>query len=398
MTSIAIRPARYRQFGDASGCAFWLVTNHALKEAFRIEEASGYAEVRIAGCDSSEEFLELLATRMPEPAHVLVILPHSFFYSPPPARIGRRKLMAMACNSTPTSLETIAYFLDVIERTDPAAQQAFADRFFTLGEASDHLEFVDVRNQTYAQGTHATFEHLSDHYEWNQQAGPLDWGMQQLAPAGEISVLPVQILRFDAALRLPINGELAFHGQPVLHAGTPSFTREDQARIHERLATMGAHAVVATVRNGVVDGLRATHPDATPAVEMLEALYTVDSRFRIIWEVGFGINTALRALLPGNHAMNEVHGGSGFGALHYGMGLTPFTQYHLDIICPGTSVLGKDGALLFGCADGAELASHARVPLPPSRLERAMVTPQVSQPNAAATPTSPMTRDVQVSK
>jgi hypothetical protein len=262
--------------------------------------------------------------------------------------MGRRKLMMMACNSTPTSLDAVKYFLDVIERTDPQQQEEFADRFFMLGEASEHLEFVDPRYGTYASGTHARFEHLRDHYEWNQQAGLLQWGGQQLAPAGEISVLPIEILRFDATLRLPINGHVAFHGQPVLHSGSPSYLREDQARIHAALASVGNHAVIATTENGIISSLRATHAEAEPAVKMLEAMFEVDSRYRIIWEVGFGINAALKTLLPGNHAMNEVFGGSGRGALHFGLGLTPFTQYHLDIICPGTRVLGHKGEVLFG--------------------------------------------------
>ena len=98
--------------------------------------------------------------------------------------------MAMACNSTPTPMEVVEHFLRVIERTDPKEQQAFADRFFERVEAADHLEMVDE-----ACGTRAVFEHFSQDYEWNQQAGPIDWGTQQIAPSGEISVLPINILK-----------------------------------------------------------------------------------------------------------------------------------------------------------------------------------------------------------
>lgn len=344
---ITIRPDRYRQYGPPDGSTFCLVTNSALVDRFRIEEIA-YERSMIVPFNRGDSFDDLLERVVPEPAHVLVVSPNAFFWSPAPEKIGRRKLMVMACNSTPTSMEAVEYFLDVIERTDPDFQEAFADRFFALGEASEYLEFVDDAYSTYASGSHATFEHLSDHYEWNQQAGPLEWGGQQLAPAGEISVLPVDILRFDATLRLPINGEIAFRGYPVLHSGAPSYLREDQERIHRALASLNDHAVIATVHNGIISGLRATHPEAQPAVRMLEAMFEVDSRYRIIWEVGFGINTALASPLPGNHAMNEVFGGSGHGALHYGMGLTPYTQYHLDIICPGTRVVGSRGELLFG--------------------------------------------------
>ena len=106
--------------------------------------------------------------------------------------------------------------------------------------------------------------------------------------------------------------------------------------------------MIASVRNGIIENLRATDAEGESAVAMLEAMFEVDSRYRIIWEIGFGINMALTRPLPGNHAMNEVFGGTGCGALHYGMGLTPYTQYHLNIICPGTSVVGVGGQVLFG--------------------------------------------------
>lgn len=52
-------------------------------------------------------------------------------------------------------------------------------------------------------------------------------------------------------------------------------------------------------------------------------------------------------MLAGNHAMNEVYGGTK-GCLHWGIGLTPFTQYHLDIISPGTTVSNDRGDPLIG--------------------------------------------------
>jgi len=317
-----------------------------VRGAFRIQEASAYMRGEILGCDSSDEFRTLLATRIPEPAHVLVILPHSLFCSPPPESIGRRKLVAMACHSTAASLETIGYFLDVIEQTNPAAQEAFAKRFFTLAAASAQLELIHPSDRR-GSGTHATVAHLSDQFAWNLQAGPLEWGTQQLGPAGEISVLPAPILRFDAALRLPIDGELTFQGTPVLHAGTAPYTREDQARIHAQLNVLADHAVVAAVRNGEIEDLRPADSDAAPAASMLETLFTADARYRIVWEVGFGINTALRAVRPGNHAMNEVYGASN-GVVHFGFGLTPSTQYALILPAIGTMAVGANGAVLAG--------------------------------------------------
>ncbi len=36
------------------------------------------------------------------------------------------------------------------------------------------------------------------------------------------------------------------------------------------------------------------------------------------------------------------------GSVHFGLGMLPYTQYHLDIICPNIAVLGKDEQIIFG--------------------------------------------------
>lgn len=341
MSAIAVRPSRYRQFGPAEGSVFCFVTNRDIADRFTLEADGAYSEYRVLTYDQGDSFEELLRTRIPEPAHVLVASPNCFFRSPDPARVGQRKLMAMACNSTPTPLDALAHFLGVMERTDPDRQQAFADRFFELGQASERLEIV---NETY--GTRATFDHLNDSYEWNQQAGPIEWGGQQIAPGGEISVLPIDIWKFSASLSLAVNGEIALCGLPILHSGEPSFLREDQARIFSHLRHIEHNALVARVKDGVITDFAPTRADAAPAARMFEAMVEVDSRYRIIWEIGFAVNTDLD-LLWDNYAMNEVYG-SRNGCLHWGLGLTPYTQYHLDIISPGTRVFGRGGELLLG--------------------------------------------------
>ena len=49
--------------------------------------------------------------------------------------------------------------------------------------------------------------------------------------------------------------------------------------------------------------------------------------------------------------MNEVYGGTE-GCLHWGLGLTPYTQYHLDIISPGTTVYTDAGEVVLGVPGG----------------------------------------------
>lgn len=339
---VIVHPERYRQFGEPDGASFCLITNPDLKDRFVIQDRGAYRSTTTVTFDVGDSVEDLLRTAVPERAHILVISPQWLFRSPLAEHLGStRKLMAMPCNSTPTSLPAIAHFLKAMERTDPNAQQVFADRFFELAESSDQLEIVDDR-----YGTRAVFQHLAADYEWNLQAGVLEWGAQQLAPSGEISALPTQVMQFDPSLRLEIDGELALRGQPIVHSGMPSFSRSDQARLYERLAAAQEHAMIATVRGGVVTGLQATHPDAEPAAQMLDSLFEVDSRYRTIWELGVGINAALE-LVPGNLGMNEVYGSLN-GTVHCGFGLTPFTQYAIIVLCPGSRLYGRDRAVLAG--------------------------------------------------
>lgn len=341
--AIVVDPARVGQFGPPEGATFCLVTNPELRDAFAVRTEARYASLDVVATRDDVEFEDLIRD-LPEPAHVLVISPNRFFESPPDDVIGpRRKLVAMACNSTPTTLDTIRHFLGVVERTSSDDQDRFAEHFFGLVEEADELRIVNR-----AVGTELVFQHFSDEvdYVWNQQGGSLDWGEQQILPSGEISVLPVEIRSFGEDLRLVLDGELTFHGHPILHNGTPSFTRPDQARVHAELEAMQHTPLVATVKDGHITDVRATGAAGAPAQRMLEALMEVDSRYRKVWEIGFAHNVALD-LLAGNHAMNEVYGGDR-GCLHWGLGLTPYTQYHLDVISPGTEVLTDTGELVLG--------------------------------------------------
>lgn len=343
MRKVTIRPERLRNFGSvADGTVFCLVTNPSYMGSFEIERGGRYADYRVFAYDGEAPFGDFLNAEVPENAHVLVILPNFYFRSPRPEDLRKtRKLGVMACSSTPSSLQAIDHFVRMAERTDPDLQERMADEFFALGEAAGALRFVDPD-----YGTEAEFSHLSEDLGWHEQIGSLDWGQQQLFPSGEISVLPVQVFGQNIELTLEVNGELAFRGHPVLHSGTPSFLPEDQERIFAKLCTMRDHAVIAKLSGGRISELRPSHPDCAPAAEMLDRMCDVDSRYRTLLEIGFGINTGM-ALFPGNSAMNEVYGGER-GVVHFGLGLIPYTQYHLDIIVPGTLVLDRRGGRVFG--------------------------------------------------
>jgi len=340
---IIVRPHLYHQLGAAGGVHFRVLTNDRLSASLRIDDAGIYASTGIITFGDEKELAALFeGIALPTPGHVLVIAPDSGFSSPAPERLGpQRKLLVLPCNASAIQDADIQHYLAAMEATDVLAQKAWSDRFFRLGESSGHLAFTDE-----AAGTRARFDHRDRGYEWFEQLGPVEWGGQQFCPAGEISVLPLSHGRFDSSRRLALTGELALRGLPIVHSGTPSFLREDQERIFAELASLEGSTVIAGVEDGVIRSLRADGAGGGRARAMLEALFQVDSRYRIIWEIGIGSNTTM-ALLPANRTPNEAYGHHQ-GCVHWGLGLTPWTQYHVDLLCPDTLVATDRGERLAG--------------------------------------------------
>src|SRR5262249_8522933 len=161
------------------------------------------------------------------------------------------------------------------------AQEKFSDRFFELAERGETLEYHDAEF-----GTTAVLQLFTQDLIWNQQAGWVDWGEQQIVPSGEVSVLPIEITDFDATLSLPLDGEIIIRGHPILHSGTPSFTLRDQKRIYDRLSPLRENPVKATVEAGWITRLETLSAGAIDVIDMMESMFAVDSRYRIVWEIG----------------------------------------------------------------------------------------------------------------
>lgn len=338
---IAIKPHKYQQYGDDTEIHFRVITDVELTPQLSLEGDARYLSQEVISCVDLENIFQVIAT-IPRPAHILILFRTALFVSPPPELLGKHaKLLVMAAYSTPLDVEDIAYFLSAIEKTDIASQQIWADRFFDTGNHSKCLYFIDEETQTIA-----TFRHLHQDYEWFDQIGVLPWGGQQFCPSGEISCLPLPHGQYHAEHSFDLNGEITLHGIPIINSGLPSFLRSDQERIYQQLSTLIEHPVIAAVSNGVIQNIRCPSIQGKSALAMLEALFTVDSRYTLIWELGFGANTNIKPR-PGNKAPNECFGGKN-GCIHFGLGLTPWTQYHLDLLSPNTIVQNEHGQCLTG--------------------------------------------------
>lgn len=359
---LSINPADVKCFSDTKDMHFCLVTNSCLSDKINLINDGQYLSYNKILFDSSsngsverlkDNFIQILENKIPENAHVLVIAPDNYFRAP--ETVGpKRKVITLPCNSTPTDLETIRSFWDIIVKTDPQSQETKAQHFFSTAEQADYLKFVDYHNKT-----SSIFKHMNDDYVWNEQGGFLNYGDQQLAPAGEINVFNLPVQEFDEDLRLDFNGTLAFHGFPIVHSGTPSFKKADQLRIYNALKNLVDHPIIADVQDGEIHNLTANSKEGEIAVNILQSLFNVDSRYRILLEIGFGINTSSQ-IIPGNHAMNETYGGDN-GVAHFGLGIIPYTQYHIDIICPNLKVITNKGELLIGYDESASNIKRKKV-------------------------------------
>jgi hypothetical protein len=319
---------------------FCLVVDAAARDAYELA-GGDYGRAEVLGLPPGVDLDRFLPERVPDGAHVLVVCPERFLASPGEEAIGDRQLAVLPAGSTPLTPEQVRHFLAVAERTDAERQAKIAAAFFDAVERTDHLRIVDAR-----YGTEAVFRHRSGDYSWNQQAGPLSPGEQQIVPGGELSVLPVDIVGFDADARLDVTGRLALRGWPIVHRADEPGDAADQAELFTALRSMAGGAVVVEVADGVIRGYSPADEGARPAAAALETLLAADPRYRTLWELGFGINAELEQL-PANCGPNEVYGGAD-GAFHLGLGLTPWTRFALTFSCPDSAVTDADGEVLLG--------------------------------------------------
>lgn len=338
---IEVNPSALRQF-DGSSSAFFLVTDADLADLFKLMD-NHYERADIVAIQDGGNLGELIS-ELPDGASVLVAAPRTFIRSTDLEALGERRVAVMPCGSTPVQPEHIRHFLKVIERTDPAAQTEHADRFFESLTA-------DLRLVNDSQRTECTFDASDDEYVWNQQAGVLGPGEQQIAPAGELSVLPMEITDFDPTRRLALNGSLTLRGEPIVHAGYDLALTGAQAALYEKLVALRRNPVIAEVEQGLITHCRAASqsPEGIRAAAALNDLLRSDERYRAVWELGFGINTAM-SIVPANCGLNEVYGATN-GVVHLGIGLTPFTQFALTFLCPDTRLVDGASTTLLGPVD-----------------------------------------------
>lgn len=340
MGEFQVDPDRLSQFG-ARNPTFCLVTTAGRENDFKVLPAASYEACTTVMLEPGETLESLLSGgRVPADADVLVACPDSFLASPSEQTVGQRRLAVLPCGSTPTTDKQIAYFLDVLHRTDIARQEAFCAQ---LADALENTETLDLKDNVHH--TEATFAVNAD-YEWNQQAGVIERGEQQVAPPGEFSALPTDINSFDATRRLGLTGSLTVFGPPIVHRANRDGLLGMQQMLFTALDTTRVSTLRIDVEDGVISDWRPMDPTAEPAAEALYTLFDLDERYRIVWEFGIGCNEAIEPQ-EGNCGMNEMYG-SQMGVLHIGLGLTPTTDYAITLSCRQTRGVDAKGKCVFG--------------------------------------------------
>ncbi|MEU4210786.1 hypothetical protein AB0F13_12470 [Streptomyces sp. NPDC026206] len=354
---VDITASDFGQFGEPGG-TFALITDEAGREAIRCRPGKGYERVLHLALPPGQSVQELLAEQVPPDAHVLVACPGRFLGSAGAIEPGARRLSVLPAGSTPLTGGHVRYFLQSAARTDVGRQEAAAEEFFEHAAASERLLITDDTT-----GSEAEFDHGVGECVWNQQAGVLGPGEQQIFPAGKLSVTAAEITVFSPEARLGgLNGTLTLRGWPIVHRHADPADEADQRRLFEALAPLVSHAVLLEVSGGTIGRVTPADPAdpaARPAAEALDALLAAEPLYRTIWELGFGINTGTE-VIPANCGPNEVYGAR-HGVLNLGIGVTPATRFALAFLCPRSSLLTADGTPVLGARKAVRRGRLQRV-------------------------------------
>ncbi|MFI9230394.1 hypothetical protein [Streptomyces rimosus] len=354
MPPLDITTSDLGQFG-APAETFCLITTEQYAEPLSLLPGDGCSRVLRLTLPPGARLGEVIERSVPEGAHVLAVCPGRFLDSPAERELGGRKLAVLPAGSTPLTGEQIGYFLRTAARTDADRQARVAEEFFDRVGESRRLTIVDD-----VSGTEAEFDHELGDCVWNQQAGVMEPGDQQIFPPGKLSVTAAEITTFapDARL-LGLNGELTLRGWPIVHRHEDPADGPDQQRLFEALTPLVANAVTLHITAGSIEGVTPQTAAAAPAAAELDKLLTDDPRYRVIWELGFGINTTTE-VIPANCGPNEVYGATG-GVVNLGLGVTPATRFALAFLCPRSSLLTSDGTAVLGARKAVRRGRMQRI-------------------------------------
>jgi hypothetical protein len=335
-------------FGDPVGQRLLIVASRATLEQLDLVNDGGYSCVTGMAADAEE--IPTLLDALDGPCHIFVITTDSTFQSPPASAVAKAKLGVLPLYSTGFSWAKLRAALSIIGGTDFADQHRRARKVVAALDEGETVTFLGSASTSLQLRTWAGRQlHFFD------QSGPIGWGRQSVLPGGELSLLTDGHGQYSADANFLLDGDLVVATAPVVHRGgcpcaiarlrlegdtraAGACTMRDRvtdARLRDVFSAL-EHAArrpaLLHIRGGFIEQA-ASLGVQSPFVAALDALFVEDPRYRKIHEIGFGLNPASTYRAGINFLPNEMVSGA-----HFGLGLTPFTEFHIDLVSPGMQV------------------------------------------------------------
>lgn len=353
-------------FGPPQGSDFCGLFSREVRELLRIRCDAPYNRVRLTAARMEE--IPLIIRGLKRRTHVFCVTSDAPFRSPGSDGMGHIKLGVLPLFSTGFSVAKLDKALRIIK------QQAYGKESARAGELINRLlgaNRVIVKFRRPRTEAVLEFHNGASPVFFFNQTGRIEWGHQSVLPNGEVSLLTNSHGCYSEQSVFKLDGAILFDGYPVLHRGLcPCRTfRPFPAAFETRAAgvpTGGSDACVSLRNNYVpIRNLRSTFKglsglDREPIVAKVkkgiiqsvhpltrrsqfaakfEALLAADMRYRKVHEFAFGLSSTREVFVRENFLPNEMRLG-----VHFGLGLTPYTQFHLDLVCPRVSVFIEKAA------------------------------------------------------
>ncbi len=237
-----------------------------------------------------------------------------------PEHLTGIKLGAIPFFSAEFTVPALISYLDIVSRTDYAAEERLEGDLITRLEGAERLELA-----TPDLDARCTFDHLRNEH-WFSLHGALRWGDQTVLPTGELSTLTDASGEFSDRAPFKLTGRIVFQGSPIVHRGDESVSMAETDAAYRRLAVMGRNPVVAEIDGGYIERFTAPVPESKLVRDVFTALVDAEPRYRKVHEFGFGTHPLCRRHVPGNFHPNERWPG-----IHIGLGLGGHTPFHIDL-------------------------------------------------------------------
>lgn len=320
---------------------FCLIITEAIIDKVVLHNSNTYKQTIKIVCHEDEDIYEIIRRAECQACDIFFI-PALYlsngFPSTDTVKSNQRYLTLACSTSTDTRLEYIPAVLETCYQHTPSQLQRKADILFETVDGSYSLEFINEEFQT-----KATLE-INKKCLWNEICGLIQQGGDTISPVGEIAITHFDFDNLKTPA-LDMNGEIVLHGKPIVHSffrGIEYFKKRDE--IFKNLSLLEQVPIIATLKNGKIMQLKEAIHKKSGLIEYFESLFNIDKRFRTIIELGIGVNDAVK-LLPFNTTYNESFSNGDY-CLHYGIGKRETTQYHIDVICPGTKLIPDNGKKL----------------------------------------------------